>query len=111
MTDVKRYQRQKILAIVLNTLLSLGWLAILGLVLGPRLGAYYTDWLGPHDALRLLVSAAVVAVSVELLTLPLAFWSGYVLEHRYQLSNQTLGGWLWRRTKAYLVGTVLGLIF
>jgi STE24 endopeptidase len=31
------------------------------------------------------------------------------VEHRYQLSNQTIGGWLWRRVKGYLVGGVLGL--
>src|SRR5581483_4322983 len=109
--DVKRYQRQKIVAIVLNTLLSLGWLAMLGFVLGPRLGELYTAWFGPNEALRLLASAAVLGVSVELLTLPLAFWSSYVLEHRYGLSNQTLGGWLWKRAKGYLVGGVIGLIF
>src|SRR5579884_235067 len=104
MTEVKRYQRQKILALVLNTLLSLGWLAILGLVLGPRLGALYTEWFDGHEALRLLASAVILGISLEALTLPLAFWSGYVLEHRFQLSNQTLGGWLGRRIKGYLVG-------
>jgi STE24 endopeptidase len=33
-----------------------------------------------------------------------------VLEHRYQLSNQTLAGWLWKRVKGYGVGGVLGLL-
>ncbi len=111
MTEVKRYQRQKILAIVLNTLLSLAWLGVLAFLLGPWLGRQYTEWLGEHEALRLLASAAVVAISIELLTLPLAFWSGYVLEHRYQLSNQTLAGWLWQRVKGYLVGGAIGLVF
>ena len=30
-------------------------------------------------------------------TLPLDFWSGFVLEHRYHLSNQTLLRWVWRQ--------------
>lgn len=111
MTDVKRYQRQKIVAVVLSTLLTFGGLAVLGLALGPWLGALYTEWVGPRDALRLLVAAVVLGISVELLTLPIAFWSGYVLEHRYQLSNQTVGGWFWQRVKGYLVGSVLGLVF
>jgi STE24 endopeptidase len=109
--DVKQYQRQKISALVLNGLLSLAWLAVLGLSLGPRLGELYTTWFGAHEALRLLASAAVLGISVELLTLPVGFWSSYLLEHRYQLSTQTLGGWLWKRLKGYFVGSVLGLIF
>src|SRR5437764_13237791 len=96
LAEVKRYQRQKILALVLNTLLSLGGLALLGLVIGPRLQHLYADY---PDALRLLISAALLGVSIELLTLPIGFWSSYVLEHRYQLSTQTLRGWIWKRVK------------
>lgn len=107
---VKQYQRQKIAALVANTALGLGWLAVLGLILGPRLGELFTTWLGPHDALRLLASAAVLGVSLEVLSLPVRFWSGYVLEHRHGLSTQTLGGWLRQRFKGYLVGGVLGLV-
>ena len=54
--------------------------------------------------------AAILGVGLELLTLPLSFWSGFLLEHRYDLSNQTLGGWVWRQIKGYLVGGVLGLV-
>src|SRR5207248_2878261 len=47
---------------------------------------------------------------IELLTLPISFYSGHVLEHRYKLSNQSLGRWIVRRLKGYLVGGVLGLM-
>lgn len=109
--EVKRYQRRKLFALMLKTLLGLAWLTLLALFLGPRLGAVYTRWFGAHDALRLLASAALVAMSLELLTLPVAFWSGYALEHHYRLSTQTVAGWLWKRVKGYLVGSVLGLVF
>lgn len=109
--DVKRYQRQKITILFVNTVLSLGWLALLGIVLGRDLAEQYTAWFGDEQWLRLFASAAVVGLTLEMLTAPLDFYSGYVLEHRYQLSNQTLGGWLWKRGKGYAVGGVLGLIF
>ncbi|MSQ93755.1 MAG: M48 family peptidase [Gemmataceae bacterium] len=103
--EVKRYQRQKITIIVVNTALSLGWMAVLGILLGRYLADAH-----PTDASwRLLISAAVLGVTLELLTLPLDFFSGYVLEHRYRLSNQTLTGWLWKRIKGYGVGGTLGL--
>lgn len=107
--EVKRYQRLKLTASVAGTLLGLVWLAVLGLVLGPRLKVLYDEWLGPNAALQLLASAVVLGVSLELLALPLEFWSGFVLEHRFGLSNQSLGGWLGKRLKSSLLGAAMGL--
>jgi STE24 endopeptidase len=108
--EVKRYSRLKLYGVVASTILSLGWLTMLALVLGPRLGEWLTETLGNNQALRLLAMAAILGISLEVITLPIDFWSGYLLEHRYQLSNQTLGGWIWKRIKSYLVGGILGLL-
>ncbi len=42
------------------------------------------------------------------LTLPLGYYSGFVLPHRFQLSNRTLGGWISDRVKGLLLSVVLG---
>jgi STE24 endopeptidase len=107
--EVKRYQRQKITATLVNTLLSLALLSVLAFAVSPHLDAWLRAWLGESPWLRLLVVAVVVGGGLELLTMPLAFWSGFILEHRYQLSNQTLGGWVRKQLKAYLVGGLIGL--
>lgn len=107
--EVKRYQRQKLLAGIVSTVLSFLWIAFLALVLGPALGAQYTAWFGHNQWLRLFASAAVLAISLEVMTLPIDFWSSFLLEHRYQLSNQTLAAWLWKRLKSYVLGGALGL--
>jgi len=44
-----------------------------------------------------------------LIDLPLGYYSGYILPHRYDLSNQTLGGWIADQAKGVLVGGSLGL--
>lgn len=108
--EVKRYQRLKITILFVTSVLSLAWMALLGFVTGPQLGRHYTEWFGDEQWLRLLASAAVLGVTLELLTLPLDFYSGFVVEHRYQLSNQTFAGWLRKRLKGYAVGGVLGLL-
>lgn len=108
--EVKQYQRSKIFANILSAVLALAWLAVLAFVLGPRLGEWMSEHLPESRALGLLVMAAVVGISLELLSLPIDFWSSYLLEHRYKLSNQTLGGWIWKRVKGYLVGGILGLV-
>jgi STE24 endopeptidase len=107
--EVKRYQRRKLTAALGNLLLSLAFLLVMALAVGPALGAWLREQFGDSPWLRLLVVAAVVGVGLELLTLPLAFYSGFVLEHRYQLSNQTLGKWVLRQLKGYLVAGVIGL--
>ena len=107
--DVKRYQRQKLQASIVGTVLGFLWLALMGLLVGPALGEQYTAWFGDNQWLRLLASAVVLGITMELLTLPLEFYTGFILEHRYHLSTQTLRSWLWKRFKGYLLGGVLGL--
>jgi STE24 endopeptidase len=107
--EVKRYQRQKLLARLATLILSMSFLAVLALWLGPSLGTLIERLLGPGVWLRLIAVAFVTAAGTELLTLPLDFWSSFVLEHRYHLSNQTFAAWLRHQLKAYLVGGLIGL--
>jgi STE24 endopeptidase len=108
--EAKRYERQKLTATIANAVLSLAALAVAALLLGPWVDGLVRRAVGNNDWLRLVVIGFVYASALELLTLPLAFWSGFVLEHRYGLSNQTFGRWVWRRVKGYLVGGPIGLV-
>jgi STE24 endopeptidase len=108
--EVKRYQRLKLTASVASLFISLGFLAIMALWLGPALNNEIARLVGHHSWLRLMALAAVYAVATELLILPTDFWSGYVLEHQYDLSNQTLKQWLWRQLKGYVLGAILGAV-
>jgi STE24 endopeptidase len=44
----------------------------------------------------------------ELGSLPIGFYSGFVLERRYALSMQTLGGWIGDQAKSLGIGLTLG---
>src|SRR5262245_26685478 len=105
--EVKRYSRLKITISAVNAVLSIGWLALLAVVAGPQLSHDTAAWEGWA---RLLASAALLGVTLELLTFPLDYYSGFVLEHRFQLSNQTFAGWMCKRLKGYAVGGTLGLV-
>lgn len=45
-----------------------------------------------------------------LIDLPLGYYSGFILPHRYDLSTQTLKGWIVDQVKGIIVGSVLGLV-
>ncbi|MFH1730632.1 MAG: M48 family metallopeptidase [Planctomycetota bacterium] len=71
---------------------------------------------GP-DALLLTVFLYFTGFSLAylLVSLPLSFYGGYVLEHQFGLSTQTLGRWARRRLKkwlySFIVAAPLVLIF
>jgi STE24 endopeptidase len=108
--EVKRYQREKLVISLIALAVSFVTLAILALLAGPGIDRLVRTWVGDNRWLRLIVLGFLYAAGMELLQLPLSFWSGHVLEHRYHLSNQSLRGWLWRKVKGYLIGGPLGLV-
>ncbi len=108
--EVKRYQRLKLTAGIVNTILSFGYVAILGLAFGVPLGGWLQSVTCGCRWLTLVGMTVLVGVGAELITFPLTFLSGFVLEHRFNLSRQNLAGWIWRRVKSYFVGGILGML-
>jgi STE24 endopeptidase len=108
--EVKQYERLKLTATIVNTVVSLAAVAVAALLFGPQIDGLVRRVTGEHDLLRLIGIGFVYASALELLTLPVSFWSGYIIEHRYGLSNQTLWRWVWRRIKGYLIGGPIGLV-
>lgn len=71
-----------------------------------------TDWLLTWTSNQwLLVAGFVVifAAGLLLIDLPLSYYEGFILPHRFGLSNQTLPGWVTDQLKGLLVGGIFGL--
>jgi len=54
-----------------------------------------------------VVYVALLLIGMEVVPLPLSFYGGYLLERRYELSNESLGAWLRDQLKALAIGVVL----
>lgn len=57
---------------------------------------------------ELVLFAAILFGPYTLFTLPLDYYSGFVLPHRFDLSTQTLRGWLSDMFKGAALGTIIG---
>ena len=88
-----------------------GLYALLWLVAGWAVGLK-AALLGLHANLWLVIAAfAGIYAGIDmLLSLPLSYYSEFVLPHRYELSNETLKGWIADNLKALLISTPIGLI-
>jgi len=89
------------------TIALLYWL--IWLALAPGFAAWLELHIASHWA-ALAVAALVMFGGLVLVGLPLGFYSGYLLEKEYDLTNQTPRSWFIFELKTWLVGAVLGAI-
>jgi STE24 endopeptidase len=108
--QARRYARLRRRLIPVSLGLGLAW--ALGLLLSGaavNLRRALAD-LSTNRALIVTLFSGVIGFGYALLDLPLSYYSGFVLPHRFGLSTQSLGGWVLDRVKAGLIGGALGLL-
>lgn len=97
-------RRLMLVDLVLTGLYALAWLAF-------GWSAALRDALAQITAspwLLVLLYAAIFGAVYFVIDLPLSYYSGFVLPHRFGQSNQTLRGWVTDQLKGIAVGGVLG---
>lgn len=57
----------------------------------------------------LLLIAALAAIPIGLITLPLSYYRGFRLPHRFDQSTQTMKGWISDQLKGLLLSLLLGI--
>ncbi|HEX6662072.1 MAG TPA: M48 family metalloprotease [Gaiellaceae bacterium] len=101
----RSYHRPLYLAAMAEIALDFALLALLSFtVLGDHLYALTSGW--PWWARGLAFSLCVLALAAAV-RLPIAFWAGYLHEHAWALSAQSLGGWSLDRLKGLAISLLL----
>jgi len=65
---------------------------------------------GFEELVTVAVAALLFFILLTLIELPLAFYQGYTLEHRYALSNQTARQWAADQVKGSVLGAALSSV-
>jgi STE24 endopeptidase len=89
--------------LALGGVLALAWLSIAG---------PFKAWLvtfTTNEWLLVPLFGGAFFLSLQLLSLPLAYYSGFVLPHRLGQSNQSLGGWVKDQVLGLALSVVIGL--
>lgn len=106
LAESKEYGRRGLQCALLDIAIDLVYLAVIAFGVAVALDRYLQEW--PWMAnrwIRLVVFYLVITAMHYLLSFPLSFYSGFVLEHRYKLSRQSFGRWLFR----YVLENVLSV--
>jgi STE24 endopeptidase len=107
--DAKRYNNIK-LAIGISEGIASFILIFLFIWLGYslRLENFLSEFIS-NSYLLFICFIVVVGFAGSILSFPVSYYSGFYLEHEYNLSNQTFGKWIWENFKGLLVSLVIGI--
>ncbi len=103
----KKYNRIKVIFSFVELGLMLSFILFLifsGLSIAIR---DFSVSLHPNLYVQFLIFVLSVGLMELALFLPFTFYVEYILEHKYDLSNQTIGRWIWVSFKSLLVSAVL----
>lgn len=105
--EAKRYSKIKMIIGIGGTVLTF---VLIAAVLALGISAWVETWVlsisdNPYTAL--LIYAGFFGLAESFVAFPMRYYSGFYLEHKYRLSNQTFLKWLWEGIKAMLVSLPL----
>ncbi|MCU0848395.1 MAG: M48 family metallopeptidase [Spirochaetes bacterium] len=104
----KKYNRIKIILSITDIVMTIAMLSVLAwsgisAVIASLVSGFFSN-----EYLKFMAFLLTAGAGFSLIGLPLDFYGGYVLEHRFGLSNQTVLKWLAEKIKAAAVSLVLG---
>ena len=112
LAEAKEYGRRDLAAELIGRAVDFAYLLTVVFILGGPDGWLMRRLPGTEypETLRLAVLMLILIVGNMLVSFPFSFYSGHLLEHRYKLSRQTFGGWLWRFAKRHLLEIAFALV-
>jgi len=105
----KKYERIKLILSLSENILSFILLATIVFTGTAGWLAGFSQQMVNNPYARLVIFVFLLGLPFFVLGWPFSWYSGFRLEHRYGLSNQTFSAWIWESTKGLLVGMILGL--
>ncbi|MGB2959729.1 MAG: M48 family metallopeptidase [Bacteroidota bacterium] len=108
-SKAKTYNRIKLTTGVSSSVFVFIFLLLLVLSSWSREIDRFAHTVANNSYAAMFVFVLTIGLLQACITIPLAFFSGYAVEHRYHLSNQTVGRWFLERIKGYAVGLPLTL--
>ena len=102
-TEIKRYNKIKLVVSLIGGVVS--FLLTIGLLTGGytlRIEQFVFS-VSSNIYLALITFSAIFGIISGIVSFPFSFYSGFILEHKYNLSNQTFIQWLWENTKGMLI--------
>ncbi len=107
LADARRYGRWQVGLDVADSLLDVAYLSVFALLAAVPVDHWLSERV-PNAFLRLIALFAIMISLHECVSFPLGWFSGYVIEHHFGLSRQTLRQWVLRHFKRFSLAALFG---
>ncbi len=110
LAESKEYGRRELQCTLIDMALDIVYLGAMAFVAAIILDRWLLTW--PQLANRWVRLAALYLITMVVhygVSFPLSVYSGFLLEHKYQMSRQSFGRWLWRYALQNLLVIAFGL--
>ena len=97
--ETKEYERVKFRLKMISMAISFAYLLFLAFAGGLYIDSWVQPWAEGNRWLELLGVAVLCLVPQDIVMVPLKFYQDYVVEHRFGLSTQTIGGYIVKQLK------------
>ncbi len=111
--EIKRYGRISLACDLADRAIDLAFLSVAAFVLAVPLDASLSripGLSGPHSIVRLIAMFFVIYGLHLVVSIPLSFYSGFLVEHQFELSTLSAGKWLKRYTQRHLLNSVFSCV-
>ncbi len=109
--EARRYSHVSLACTLADMAIDVAFLGLMAFIFARPIDTWLSSFVpfsGEHSILRLLALFGVVMLLHILISMPLSFYSNYVVEHRFALSNQSLRRWLRNWALSNVLTIVLG---
>ncbi len=107
--DAKKYSKIKNIISFSETILFFVIFLTMIFTGTTKLLEQYAHSLTGNDYIALLIFILLISIPEFILVSPLSFYSSYILEHKYGLSNQTISGYFLENLKGLALSAVIGI--
>ena len=107
--DAKRYNNIKLGIGIAKAIVSFALLLIFVWLGYSTLLETYVSSYAHNKYIIFLAFTFITGIAASILFAPVNYYTGFYLEHKYNLSNQTFSKWLWENFKAMLVSLAVGV--
>ncbi len=102
----KRYSLQKRILTISGLIVALLYILFMGFF-GSSILKKLISFVTVNEYLIIALYIFVFIIIIDVITIPLSFYGGFILEHMYGLSNQKISGWVKDELKKVLISLPL----
>ncbi len=111
LAESKAYGQRELVCTLLDMAIDVIYLAVMAFVFAVAIDRYLQTYPVMESKWIRLPALYLITMMVHYLaSFPLSVYSGFVLEHKYQMSRQSLGRWLWRYVLQNVLMVAFGLV-